>query len=124
MHYDFPDGGWECCNCSNYNFKGRKSCHRCKKSKSDNDTKGKPNHMFLSMIEKKEIKASKQKEKRKIHVHAALTAIQNGTHIDDGIDSTTPAEFRGKVREGDWACCRCMNFNYAFRDSCNKCGLM
>lgn len=32
--YSFPDGGWACSKCHNYNFKGRKFCNRCKKSKS------------------------------------------------------------------------------------------
>ena len=43
--FDFPDGGWECNKCQNYNFKGRKSCFRCKKAKSDDDFVGKPEHM-------------------------------------------------------------------------------
>ena len=59
MHYDFPDGGWECSNCSNYNFKGRKRCHRCKKDYNVTDNKGKPEHMFLGIEEKKALKASK-----------------------------------------------------------------
>jgi len=36
-HFDFPEGGWECSKCQNYNFKGRKECYRCKKAKSDDD---------------------------------------------------------------------------------------
>ena len=30
-NFEFPDGGWECSKCQNYNFKGRKECNRCKK---------------------------------------------------------------------------------------------
>ena len=33
----FPDGGWECSRCLNYNFKGRKECNRCKKIRSSVD---------------------------------------------------------------------------------------
>ena len=44
--FDFPDGGWECNKCQNYNFKGRKSCFRCKKSKNAEDCDGKPEHML------------------------------------------------------------------------------
>jgi len=36
-NFEFPEGGWECSTCSNYNFKGRKQCHRCKKDKDDTD---------------------------------------------------------------------------------------
>lgn len=25
-------------------------------------------------------------------------------------------------REGDWVCLQCKNLNFAFRNSCNKCG--
>jgi hypothetical protein len=38
-------------------------------------------------------------------------------------NTSTPNEFKGKCRPGDWTCYRCKNFNYSFRDSCNKCGL-
>lgn len=43
--FEFPEGGWECSKCQNYNFKGRKACFRCKKAKSDDDFEGKPEHM-------------------------------------------------------------------------------
>jgi hypothetical protein len=32
--YKFPEGGWECSRCHNYNFKGRKECRRCKKPRT------------------------------------------------------------------------------------------
>lgn len=44
-NFVFPDGGWECNKCQNYNFKGRKACFRCKKAKSTDDCEGKPEHM-------------------------------------------------------------------------------
>ena len=43
--FRFPDGGWECSKCQNYNFKGRKTCNRCKKAKGSDDVEGKPTHM-------------------------------------------------------------------------------
>ena len=36
-NFDFPDGGWVCSQCQNYNFKGRVKCNRCHKSKSGCD---------------------------------------------------------------------------------------
>jgi len=54
--FEFPDGGWECSKCQNYNFKGRKSCNRCKKSKSNEDNDGKPEHMFKAAEEKAVLK--------------------------------------------------------------------
>ena len=55
--FEFPEGGWECNKCKNYNFKGRKECFRCKKQKSMDDVEGKPEHML------KPIKKSKRSEK-------------------------------------------------------------
>ena len=46
--FKFPDGGWECGKCQNYNFKGRKECHRCKKAKGDDDCEGMPQHLTMS----------------------------------------------------------------------------
>lgn len=50
--FKFPEGGWECSKCQNYNFKGRKECHRCKKVKNEEDSEGMPAHMQQSAQEK------------------------------------------------------------------------
>ena len=63
--YCFPEGGWECGKCQNYNFKGRKECFRCKKGKDSDDYEGKPQHMFLPANEKAAIKAAKGKKTTK-----------------------------------------------------------
>ena len=44
--FEFPDGGWECSKCQNYNFKGRKECNRCKKVRTKQDLTGKPLHLL------------------------------------------------------------------------------
>jgi len=62
--FEFPDGGWECSKCQNYNFKGRKQCHRCKKPKTVKDSTGRPEHMFKPEEEKVALKAAKNKQKR------------------------------------------------------------
>lgn len=46
--FEFPDGGWECSKCQNYNFKGRKECNRCKKARTKQDLTGKPLHLLKS----------------------------------------------------------------------------
>ena len=61
--YSFPDGGWECGKCFNYNFKGRQWCYRCSKGKDDDDFDGKPQHMLLSTNEKAALKSLKNKKK-------------------------------------------------------------
>lgn len=32
--FSFPDGGWVCSQCQNYNFSGRVKCNRCQKVKT------------------------------------------------------------------------------------------
>lgn len=59
-NFEFPDGGWECSKCQNYNFKGRKACFRCKKSKGEEDTEGKPEHMSTVMAKPRKNKKQKQ----------------------------------------------------------------
>lgn len=44
--FDFPDGGWVCSECQNYNFHGRVRCNRCHKQKSTEDQEGKPKHLI------------------------------------------------------------------------------
>lgn len=44
--FDFPDGGWVCSGCQNYNFFGRQKCNRCLKIKTKLDLNGKPKHLL------------------------------------------------------------------------------
>lgn len=44
--FSFPDGGWVCCQCQNYNFSGRVKCNRCQKQKTKLDYNGKPRHLL------------------------------------------------------------------------------
>ena len=49
----FPDGGWVCSSCQNYNFCGRVKCNRCTTAKTDEDFEGKPHHII-----RKELKSA------------------------------------------------------------------
>jgi hypothetical protein len=44
--FNFPDGGWVCSTCQNYNFMGRVKCNRCQKIKTKSDFNGKPKHLL------------------------------------------------------------------------------
>lgn len=44
--FKFPDGGWVCLACQNYNFYGRVKCNRCGKAKTKDDPVGKPKHLL------------------------------------------------------------------------------
>ena len=133
--FEFPDGGWECSKCQNYNFKGRKQCHRCKKPKTVKDTTGRPEHMFRPEDERAAFKTMKNKQKRmnkakKLKEAKALLEQQN-------VNATENPEYQElslnelsqqlkkmtKERVGDWACQRCGNHNFSFRYACNKCQL-
>ena len=46
IQYAFPDGGWVCSACQNYNFRGRLQCNRCSKIRDGNDFSGKPSHLM------------------------------------------------------------------------------
>merc|ERR1719440_726662 len=95
--YQFPDGGWECSKCQNYNFKGRKNCHRCKKPKSTDDYEGKPEHMLLSTTEKSVVKSKNRKNPNRRQQHKENEKV-----------ATEP-------KGNDWICQRCFNHNYSFR---------
>jgi hypothetical protein len=99
VDYKFPDGGWECSKCQNYNFKGRKNCHRCKKSKSTDDNDGKPEHMLVEATQKAAVKAKNRKRRQQKN------------------------EAEGKEEKGDWVCQGCFNHNYSFRTTCNRCSM-
>ena len=103
--FSFPDGGWECSKCQNYNFKGRKSCHRCKKAKCEADIEGKPEHMNMAAEKKQQLK-SQAKLNRKVQRAKKVPT--------DLIDAAAD-------RSGDWVCQKCSNHNYSFRNFCNKC---
>ena len=43
--FEFPEKGWTCKGCTNYNFPKRTECKRCSKLKDDQDCVGKPTHL-------------------------------------------------------------------------------
>lgn len=108
--FNFPDGGWECSKCQNYNFKGRKSCHRCKKAKCEADIEGKPEHMNMPADKKQQLK-TQAKLNRKMQRAKKVAS--------DPMDPN--ADRNGGERLHDWVCQKCSNHNYSFRNFCNKC---
>jgi len=59
-NFEFPDGGWVCSQCQNYNFAGRTKCNRCHKIKSKSDFNGKPKHLLRRTSKEAEKPALKQ----------------------------------------------------------------
>lgn len=53
--FDFPEGGWVCGGCQNYNFFGRQKCNRCLKAKSKQDLNGKPKHLLRQSHQKQSV---------------------------------------------------------------------
>jgi hypothetical protein len=54
--FTFPDGGWECSMCNNYNFQLRQNCFRCKKERDETDFAGKPKHIRKAENKRAKIK--------------------------------------------------------------------
>jgi len=92
--FKFPEGGWVCSICQNYNFCGRVYCNRCGKTKTKEDHVGKPKHLLRKENNENEplipTKSSKSKK-------------------------------QSKDRSRDWICASCRNVNFAFRQQCNRC---
>lgn len=82
--FDFPEGGWECSKCQNYNFKGREACYRCKKDKNGEDCEGKPKHMNVAKLAKKVKRTTKRSDKD------TSSSVQNNLK-----DVNTSSEFGG-----------------------------
>jgi hypothetical protein len=84
--FKFTDGGWECSKCQNYNFKGRKECHRCKKSKTEEDSEGMPTHLTMFAPQRAELKKkgllkkdSKDTESEEFEVNKSCCAAKTAT---------------------------------------------
>lgn len=78
-NFEFPEGGWECSKCQNYNFKGRKECNRCKKPKTTKDTTGKPVHM---KSEDKQSPYKLQKERKTMKIKSLKIETQQPESTD------------------------------------------
>jgi len=105
----FPDGGWECNKCQNYNFKGRKACFRCKKAKSTDDNDGKPEHMTKPL----------KKGGKKVRKDETTVTNENSSVEFNKVKKDKKAGNTERV--GDWTCQRCFNHNFSFREACNMC---
>jgi hypothetical protein len=110
--FEFPEGGWECSKCQNYNFKGRKACFRCKKHKTEEDVEGKPDHMVNG--------ASKQRKFRKNNNDTVPEANAYEYSKDNRVHKYKAGN---QERAGDWICQKCFNHNFSFREVCNMCYL-
>lgn len=113
-NFEFPDGGWECSKCQNYNFKGRKACFRCKKNKSDDDNEGKPEHMSTVQSKNRKFKRTKEESGNE----AAVTYEYSK---DNRVHKYKANGNNNQERVGDWTCQRCFNHNFSFREVCNMC---
>ena len=79
--------------------------------------------MYLELEEKQAMRNAKLKQKKQAKKLAKFQQF-HGQDENNFVDTSTPTDFLGMPRNGDWICVRCTNFNYSFRESCNKCGLM
>lgn len=128
----FPNGGWVCSTCQNYNFHGRKKCNRCKKDKACTDFNGKPLHLL-----KAEGKLPQNFPTRGVGIsnnpnssfgsQSVLAYTEAGKQELEIINSARSCQIdleksisscKGKKlveKKGDWTCKKCHNLNFAFR---------
>jgi hypothetical protein len=119
-NFEFPEGGWECSKCQNYNFKGRKACFRCKKAKADDDFEGKPEHMIIPQQKQRRFKKHYEDESS---MDTYEYSKDNRVHKFRAAAKPKPKKDHNQERVGDWTCQRCFNHNFSFRDVCNMCYL-
>lgn len=111
--FSFPEGGWVCSQCQNYNFSGRLKCNRCCKLKGKDDQNGKPMHLIkktnsTNLIENEE---------------AALEGEQGILPPIANLQEKSQSQGKKVLTEriGDWVCMNCKNLNFSFRKICNRC---
>eukprot|EP00826_Nyctotherus_ovalis_P005711 TRINITY_DN1129_c0_g1_i6.p1 TRINITY_DN1129_c0_g1~~TRINITY_DN1129_c0_g1_i6.p1 ORF type:complete len:257 (-),score=38.16 TRINITY_DN1129_c0_g1_i6:164-934(-) len=90
--FKFPEGGWVCLACQNYNFCGRVKCNRCGKTKTKDDPVGKPKHLLRKENDENFPATQQSRPKKSL-----------------------------KERTGNWLCLSCQNVNFSFRQRCNRC---
>ena len=101
-NFEFPEGGWECSKCQNYNFKGRKECNRCKKPKTTKDLTGKPSHLVKADSEKTPFKLHKDKKTMRLKA----LKIDTTKAEDKPTSADTALESPFKFNKNLFALCR------------------
>ena len=86
--FEFPEGGWECSKCQNYNFKGRKECNRCKKVRSKQDLSGKPMHLLKSEKKDNDASAGLKLQRVKMQKNSKFKNLK----VDTNLSGATGAE--------------------------------
>eukprot|EP00357_Protocruzia_adherens_P031860 CAMPEP_0115036296 /NCGR_PEP_ID=MMETSP0216-20121206/42032_1 /TAXON_ID=223996 /ORGANISM="Protocruzia adherens, Strain Boccale" /LENGTH=589 /DNA_ID=CAMNT_0002416085 /DNA_START=156 /DNA_END=1926 /DNA_ORIENTATION=- len=117
--FNFPDGGWVCSLCQNYNFAGRVKCNRCKKVKTCEDFEGKPKHLMRRS--KEEGKAANKSSSSTNISSSSSTSAGSGKDENSNPQNTNASKKLITERAGDWNCSNCKNLNFSFRTVCNRC---
>lgn len=123
--FSFPDGGWVCSFCQNYNFYGRVKCNRWSKVKTKDDCEGKPQHII-----RKEMKARTKKDENNMN-HMNKKKVKKTKAVKIQPVEVPPSECQvseGNMRlhserVGDWVWFSCNNLNFSFRKIWNRCKL-
>ena len=135
----FPNGGWVCSSCQNYNFNGRKKWNRCKKSKDTQDFNGKPLHLLKaegkipdhfptfglgiannSKSRNGEIPISTYSAVREAELGGINSARSYQPETLEPFEKSSGKSKKLVKRKGDWTW-ECKNLNFAFRKYCNRC---
>lgn len=123
--FNFPDGGWVCSFCQNYNFCGRIKWNRWYKIKTKEDSEGKPQHII-----RKEIKNKRKIEENNVNnminvkklVKPKIQAFKAQQDNSQHVSSETSNDMNNE-KLGDWVWFSWSNLNFSFRKICNRCKL-
>jgi hypothetical protein len=124
--FNFPDGGWVCAQCKNYNFYGRMKCNRCNKAKTTNDVEGKPQHIIRKEFktrhknDENDMNDVNKTSKLKLKSKARSFKIPQVEVVQAPICNESSTNVHSE-RVGDWVCTSCNNLNFSFRKICNRC---
>ncbi|CAI2367263.1 unnamed protein product [Moneuplotes crassus] len=114
--FSFPEGGWVCSFCQNYNFYGRIKCNRY--------VDGKPQHIIRKETKRTkndENNMNKMNKKRKNKPKKNNQNKEVNPSGDQSLQGDSKSAQNSKSSKGDWICFTCSNLNFSFRKICNRC---
>lgn len=141
-NFTFPDGGWVCSQCKNYNFYGRTKCNRCHKYKSKKDFVGKPKHLVVYNKKQKKSHKPRKGSKNKKNINKKRLSRKNTNtsetsnlpkNNNKNINKSTKKQKNNKLikqkinlkkdksNNKNWKCDTCKSLNPATVKKCTNC---
>lgn len=102
-NFSFPDGGWVCSFCQNYNFYGRMKCNRCSKIKTKEDCEGKPQHIIRKELKSKNNDENNMNKMNKLKLKSKVMSFKiQQVELAQTENPTEGYKRHHPERVGDW----------------------